>query len=152
MMNRKYKNILVPYDGSKHSQKALEMAVDMGSMFGSTLYVVNVADLSTVSPPGWNLSQGTRKTISQITKSVKNTSELQLKKIQEKYRDSGVPMKEFVLEGNAVDKLLKFAQDKEIDLIIIGSRGLSGISKIMTLGSTSRKISEMAKCPVTIVH
>ncbi|MDE1725573.1 MAG: universal stress protein [Thaumarchaeota archaeon] len=151
-MNGKYKNIMIPYDSSKHSQKALEMAVGMGAMFGSTLYLVNVVDLSTVSPPGWGLSQGTRKTISQITKSVKNTSELQLKKTQQKYSDSGVSMKEFVLEGHVVDKLLKFAQDKDIDLIIIGSRGLSGISKIMTLGSTSRKISELAKCPVTIVH
>ena len=143
---------MVPYDGSKYSQKALEMAVDLGNTLGATLYVVNVTDVSAVNPPGWSLSQGTRKTMVQIKKSVRNSSELQLKKIHQKYKNFNVIMKEVVLEGNVVDKLLKFAQGKNINIIIIGSKGLSGISKIMTLGSTSRKIAEMAKCPVIIVR
>src|SRR5579883_2634614 len=143
---------MVPYDGSKYSQKALEMAVDLGNTLGATLYVVNVTDVSAVNPPGWSLSQGTRKTMVQIKKSVRNSSKLQLKKIHQKYKNFNVIMKEVVLEGNVVDKLLKFAQGKNINIIIIGSKGLSGISKIMTLGSTSRKIAEMAKCPVIIVR
>jgi nucleotide-binding universal stress UspA family protein len=151
-MNKQFSRILVPYDGSKYSQKALETAINIGKAFDSLIYLVNVIEISTVSPPGWNFSQGTRKSIDQIRNSIKTSTELQLHKIHKKYKDSGVTIKEFILEGNVVDKLLKFAHDKDVDLIIIGSKGISGISKIMTLGSTSRKISELAKCPVIMVR
>lgn len=151
-MSKQFSRILVPHDGSKYSQKALDMAIDIASAFDSSIYLVNVIEVSTVSPPGWSLSQDTRKTIEQIRNSVKSSAESQLQKIRKRYKDSGIIIKEFVLEGSVADKLLKFSYDKGIDLIGIGSRGLSGISKIMTLGSTSRKISELAKCPVIIVR
>lgn len=151
-MAKPYNNILVPYDGSTYSQKALKMAVNMTRAFDSSLYLVNVIDVSAVSPPGKIHSKETRKTLDQIRDSVKTSVESYLQKIQKEYGDSGVIVKGFVLEGDVTGKLLKFTQDYKIDLVIIGSKGLSGVSKIMTLGSTSRKISELAKCPVVIVR
>ena len=151
-MSKLYNNILVPYDGSVHSQKALKMAVHMASTFDSSLYLVNVIDVSAVSPPGQIHSKNTRKTLDQIKSTVKTSIESYLQKIQKDYEDSGVIVKGFVLEGEITGKLLKFTQDHDIDLVIIGSKGLSGVSKIKTLGSVSRKISELAKCPVIIVR
>lgn len=151
-MSKPYDNILVPYDGSKYCQKALKMAVKMAKAFDSSLYLVNVIDVSSVTPPGKIRSKETQKTLDQIKNSVKNSVESYLQKIQNEYDDSGVIIKGFVIEGDIAGKLLKFIQDRDINLVIIGSRGLSGISKIMTLGSVSRKISELAKCPVVIVR
>ena len=151
-MSKSYSNILVPYDGSVYSQKALKMAVNMASAFDSALHLVNVIDVSAVSPPGQIHSKNTRKTLDQIKNTVKTSVELYLQKIQKDYGDSGVIVKGFVLEGDITGKLLKFTQDHDIDLVIIGSKGLSGVSKIKTLGSVSRKISELAKCPVIIVR
>ena len=151
-MSKLYSNILVPYDGSKHSQKALKMAFEMAKAFDSSLNLVNVINVSSVSPPGKIRSKDTRKTLDQIKSSVKTSVETYLQKIQKDYGDSGVIVKGFVLEGDVTGKLLKFIQDYDIDLAIIGSRGLSGVSKIMSLGSISRKISELAKCPVVIVR
>ena len=151
-MSKLYSNILVPYDGSTYSQKALKMAVNMASEFESSLYLVNIIDVSAVSPPGQIHSKNTRKTLDQIKSTVKTSIESYLQKIQKDYEDSGVIVKGFVLEGDITEKLLKFTQDHDIDLVIIGSKGLSGVSKIKTLGSVSRKISELAKCPVIIVR
>lgn len=151
-MNKAYSNILVPYDSSKYSQKALKMAFEMASAFNSSLYLVNVIEISSVSPPGKIRSKNTQKTLDQIKNSVKTSVEAYLQKIQEDYGNSGIIVKGFVLEGDVSGKLLKFIQDRNIDLVIIGSKGLSGVSKIMTLGSVSRKISELAKCPVVIVR
>lgn len=152
-MNKPYSNILVPYDGSKYSQKALKMAFEIAKTFDSSLNLVNVIDISAVSPPGKIRSKDTQKTLDQIKRSVKTSVESYLQKIQkDHHEDSGVIVKGFVLEGDVTGKLLKFIQDRNIDLVIIGSRGLSGVSKIMTLGSVSRKISELAKCPVVIVR
>lgn len=151
-MSKTYGNILVPYDGSTYSQKALKTAFNMASAFDSTLFLVNVIDVSTVSPPGKIHSKKSRKTLDQIKNSLKDSVESYLQKIQKEYGDSGVIVKGFILEGDVTGKLLKFIQDKDIDLVIIGSKGLSGVSKIITLGSISRKVSELAGCPVIIVR
>lgn len=151
-MSKPYQNILVPYDGSTYSQKALKMSIEMARAFESLVYLVNVVDVTTVSPPGQIHSKETRKTLDQIKNSIKNSVESYLLKIQKDQKDSGAVIKGFVLEGDVTGKLLKFIQDNDIDLVIIGSKGLSGISKIKTLGSVSRKVSELAKCPVVIVR
>lgn len=151
-MSKSYHSILVPYDGSTHSQKALKFAIDIANAFDSPIHLVNVLDVSAVSPPGKILSQGARKTLDQIKNSIRASTEAHLQKVQNDYKNSGAVIKKAVLDGDIVGKLLKFAQDNNIDMIIIGSRGRSGISKIMTLGSTSRRISEMASCPVVIVR
>ncbi|HIH68396.1 MAG TPA: universal stress protein, partial [Candidatus Nitrosotenuis sp.] len=53
---------------------------------------------------------------------------------------------------NIVEQILKIAKKKSIDIIVIGSQGLQGIGKIRTLGSISRKVSELAHCPVLIIR
>ncbi len=57
-----------------------------------------------------------------------------------------------VLEGSTANELLKSIKENRIDLVVIGSQGLSGLSRIKALGSVSRKISELADCPVMIVR
>jgi len=151
-MGKPYRNILVPYDGSKYSQKALKCAVEIAKAFDSSVHLVNVIDVSAVSPPGKVFSKGTQKSLRQIKTSVKTSVELHLKEIQENYESSGITMKTSVLDGEITEILLKFIHDHNIDLVIIGSKGLSGLSKIVTLGSVSRKISELSNCPVVIVR
>ena len=50
------------------------------------------------------------------------------------------------------DKIIEFANGENMDLIIMGNVGLRGISRIKALGSVSRRVSEMASCPVLLVH
>ena len=57
-----------------------------------------------------------------------------------------------VIKGQTIEAILDYSIAKKIDLIIIGSQGLRGIVKLKALGSTSRKISELSKCPVMLVH
>lgn len=57
-----------------------------------------------------------------------------------------------IIDGNIAEEILKTAKQKLVDLIVIGSQGLHGISRIKTLGSVSRKVSELADCVVLIVR
>ena len=50
------------------------------------------------------------------------------------------------------EKIVEFAEKENVDLIVIGNIGLSGLSKVKALGSVSRSVSESASCPVLIVH
>jgi nucleotide-binding universal stress UspA family protein len=58
-----------------------------------------------------------------------------------------------VSQGNSVsDTIIKFANKEKANLIVVGNIGLSGTSKLKTLGSVSRSIAEKSSCPVLIVH
>jgi nucleotide-binding universal stress UspA family protein len=54
--------------------------------------------------------------------------------------------------GYPPEKIIEFAKNEQVDLIVIGSVGLSELSKVKALGSVSRSVSERAICPVLIVH
>jgi nucleotide-binding universal stress UspA family protein len=55
-----------------------------------------------------------------------------------------------VLRGDPADMIIEFAKDKQMDIIILGSRGFRGI-KGRLLGSVSRKVSHASKCSCLIV-
>jgi nucleotide-binding universal stress UspA family protein len=153
---KKYKKILVPYDGSKYSKEALNEASEIAKKFGSTLYLLMVVDVSAVKPPGMLLGimmeKRLKKWSTQLLESVKSKADKMLESEMQSCRKMGVETYYEIQTGNAVDSILKFASRQEIDLIVIGSRGLSGIGKIMALGSVSRKVSEESICPVMIVR
>jgi nucleotide-binding universal stress UspA family protein len=50
------------------------------------------------------------------------------------------------------DTIIRIAEKEHVDLIVIGNVGRSGISKLKSLGSVSRGVSERAPCPVMITH
>jgi nucleotide-binding universal stress UspA family protein len=54
-------------------------------------------------------------------------------------------------EGNAAEKILQLAKDKEVDTIVVGNKGLN-IAEELLEGSVSHKISHHAKCSVVIVR
>jgi nucleotide-binding universal stress UspA family protein len=76
-----------------------------------------------------------------------------LEEVKKKYKSSGVKLRTQVLVGPPVDKIVEFADRHKVDLIVMGSRGLKGISRfIRGLGSVSRNVSEKVKCTVMIVR
>ena len=72
---------------------------------------------------------------------------------KEKYSKYGFPIEIFITTGIPTDKIIEYATDKKVDLIVIGSIGVTGISKFFKgLGSVSRNVSEKVSCPVLIVR
>ncbi len=146
------RKILVPYDGSALSKKALELGKDIARNFNADL------NLLTVIPLFYPMSQTsiyTGSTIDsyyKIIKTLKTKGEDEIKKVAQKCQESGVKISYKVLEGDVSYTILKHAKKFKPDLIIMGSRRLQGLGVIKRLGSTARYISEHATCPVTIVH
>ncbi len=151
MANKTYKNILVPFDNSKISHKALKVAKILSKSFDSTLHIVMVVDISNVASPGMIRSKDT-KSLEQIRASVKQSVRAIIKQKEEECSAEKIKVKVLVVEGTIVNEILKSIKENNIDLVVIGSRGLSGLSKMMALGSVSRKISEIADCPVMVIR
>jgi nucleotide-binding universal stress UspA family protein len=72
---------------------------------------------------------------------------------KDEFKDAGINNVESrVSIGNPVKLILALASTEKVNLIVIGSVGLSGMARLKAVGSVSRGVSERAKCPVLIVH
>ena len=150
-----YKKIMVPYDGSKFSQNALEIAIKISKKFSASLYLVTIIDVSSVNPPGALLGSQKKvikKSMDVIKSAVTHKAKKMLLEKVSVCKKNKVNTHYEIQEGAPSDSILKLIKKLDIDLIIIGSHGLSGFSKIKALGSVSRRISELASCPVLISH
>ena len=147
--------ILVPYDGSKYSNQALSKAIEIAKKNKSKIDVISVINVDYIRPPGALLgmmSSSSIDAIKKITASAKKETSQMLASQVSKCRAKGIKSESKVLSGNTAEEILKYAKQKKTTLIVIGSQGLHGIQKIRVLGSISRKVSELANCPVLIVR
>ena len=162
-----YKKILVPYDTSKPSEIALEHAITiakMSAMYSNTtidvivLHVVQEMPVPTTF--GINLFKskqtGDMITLEQylkdITLEIKKDAENMLEEKIGKYRNiENITIQTQVLIGKPPDEIIKFANNEKIDIIIIETTGMRGLSKIVA-GSVARNVSEKAKCTVMLVR
>ena len=166
-----YKRILVPIDGSKPSDKALDHAINIvksisngtrsgkNDRAGVTILFV-IPDLPV--PLAFETPMKSLKTgevisfsdyIIEMHESMKIKAVEMLTKKKKQYESQGISIIiKVIVGGSPSDKILELAEDEKVDLIVVGNVGLSGISRVKTLGSVSRSISERAKCPVLIVH
>jgi len=57
-----------------------------------------------------------------------------------------------VIIGDPSDEIVKFTNDEKVDLIIMGTTGLTGIKKIIAIGSVARNVTEKSACPVMLIR
>ena len=155
MASKILSRILVPYDDSKYSKNALDKAIEISKKELSHIDIISVINVDYIQPPGSLLgivSESSVNAIKRLTDSAKKETAQMLASQVSKCRIKGIKADSKMVSGNIADEILKFAKQKKITLIVIGSQGLHGIKKIKALGSTSRKVSEFASCPVLIVR
>lgn len=182
-----YNKILVPYDGSRPSENALQQAIRIvndllkcgsetpDSMQGIQVILLHVVEEIHISIPNLYLSlritagkpvkeflkevyEEMRKEASKMLDDAKKRIESSVKinsdKSGTKPSSVSVTVIPQVIVGNPVGVIIDTANNnkQKVDLIIIGSTGLKGISKVRVLGSVSRLVCENANCPVMFVH
>lgn len=145
------KNILLPFDGSPLSKKALELAKDIARNFNADLTLFTIIPI--YYPIGDSvLASSATVNYQQIIKALKQEAEKNVGKVVEKCREQGVKAQYKIVNDDVSNAIIKEAKRSRADLIIMGSRRMTGMSSIKRLGSTARHVSEHAPCPVTLVH
>ncbi len=145
-----FERILVPVDGSEHSLSALDFAVEMQKKFDSELMLLCVyrhhspldASMYMVKPADApeNLNDAMREYAKGVIEEAKvHAAELGAEK-----------PRGFVKSGPPARTIINFAEDKKVNLIVLGSRGLGDVEGFL-LGSVSHKVTSLARCPVLIV-
>lgn len=146
--------ILVPHDGYEMSDKALKYAIEIAKAMRMEiiiLRVIHVFDFSTI-PLSYRERENLRKKLKDADRETKKHAYNKLAKQLTACVSEGVKAKRMVMIGGPVERILAIAAQENPYMIVMGSRKLKGIGKLKILGSVARKVSENAKCPVTIVH
>lgn len=140
------KKILHPTDFSNNSQHALKYACAFASHFGSELHLVHViADLGMVTlPPVDGYLPA-----SYYEEARKRANE-ELEKLPGSYLSTEIKVVKKAMEGTVFPEIIQYAQDENIDLLVVGTHGYTGLSHLL-LGSVAEKIVRRSPCPVLTV-
>lgn len=158
-----YRRIVVPYDGSERSKRALKHAVQLAhSKEKSTeITVLHVVEKIILPPSFSHEAIRSPKTgemidrdtvLKEVYHNLRKKAQTMLDGAIQNMKPHGVTLRSKVMYGNPPECILEFSKNYKADLIVIGNIGLSGIAKLKALGSVSRSVSERASCPVLIVH
>lgn len=171
-----FSRILVPYDSSAASDKALANAFEIAKMsqeshrrakHGDVIHVMLLQVIpeipvphSFIESPLRKLSEKTgepitiREYLKEVYQEMKASAIKILDQKAKKYMINieNIKIQPKVTIGLPADKIIEMAEEEKVDLIVIGTIGLKGVSKIKALGSVARNVSERAKCPVLLVR
>ena len=152
-----FKKILVPLDGSEHSLRALEIAVQIAKGFDGKITLINVYSVNvqpifmpeptTLTTPGVPIL--TPADFSKVVEAARKIAGSILTDGEKRVEAEGVKVEKLLKEGHTVEEILKTARESKFDLIVIGARGVSKIRE-MLLGSVSDGVIRNAPCPVLV--
>ena len=141
-----FRNILVPYDGSKNSSRAFKIAIDMAKKYDSK--IIGITCIDVIYRGQWYYDSDyyadkIKKQKEIVRKSVAN--------LEKSAKKEGIDFTFEVFQSRSVvEKIITFAKTKKIDLIVMGSHGRTGFDKVL-LGSVANGVAQRVKCHVMIV-
>lgn len=141
------KNILVATDGSRYSEKAAIKAIGIAKRSGSHLTVVSVVPSESISPLDIVHSEMRRELIAEKEQKAAQCHIDGIRGLAEK---EGVGIASLILEGRPYEAIVNTAEEKRIDLIVIGSHGKTGLEKLL-MGSVAERVIVLSRCAVLVV-
>ncbi|QQR91696.1 MAG: universal stress protein [Myxococcales bacterium] len=139
------KTILCPVDFSAVSDKALSYAIGFAKELDAEVHVIHVYNV-----PVYALPEGAVTLGPEIVAKVMESSHQAVNDLISKHKDSGVTIKSKLKEGNAHEAILDEAQSIKADLIVMGTRGRSGLPRLL-IGSVAERIIRSSHIPVLTV-
>ncbi|MBI2579246.1 MAG: universal stress protein [Candidatus Aenigmarchaeota archaeon] len=133
--------ILVPTDGSVFSRKASKLAIDIAKAAGAEVVAVHVIE---VKPP--KLLEG-----ADIEKLKSKQADVCFRDFEEEAKKSGVAFDSRMLVSRSVSKtIIEYIDAESPDIVVMGSKGLTGLKKIM-MGSVTTAVLEKTAVPLLVV-
>ena len=140
-MRENYKNILVAVDGSHQANQAIQEAIEISKRNQASLFVVHAKDVAQLYGTAYIMPAVLEEAEKQSTEILDEAGKLIGDKVEYKaFQVSGSPKKEIV----------DFAEENDIDLIVMGSTGKGAIDRVL-VGSTASYVVNHAPCNVMVV-
>jgi nucleotide-binding universal stress UspA family protein len=154
MLTKPFQKILVGIDGSDKSLEAADYSITLAKNMGAQLIILNVLETEPWYYGEKAYEWASPEELDKVYESEKTKIQKILDDIKQKAKLASIPSETEILmiprTEDAVKPIVKYAEDKEIDLIVVGTRGRTGIKK-MLLGSVASGVVTYAHCPVIVV-
>lgn len=137
-------NIVIATDGSKNSQKAISHGIEIAKLSGAIVHALYVVNTSSTISENWTAGKET------IYNIMKDDGQKAVSKVKTIGIDSGVEVREVILEGYPSSEIIYFAENNNIDLIVMGTLGATGLERFL-MGSVAEKVVRSSKVPVLVV-
>lgn len=137
-----YDKILIATDGSENNRAAVEEALQIGRVCGSTVIAAYVMDISVFESASVDVAVRDTWTI------IQREADAALAYVRTSAE--GVDLETVTLEGKPAAEITRFAAENNIDLIVIGTRGKHGFERLL-LGSVAEQVVRFAPCKVLVV-
>jgi len=140
------KHVLVPIDGSDQARHALTHALEeMSDVRITLLHVINPVEA------GFGAQAGIPSYSEEWYEAAKEEAEELLDVTTERCHEAGVAVETDTAVGKAARTIAEYAEDHEVDQVVIGSHGREGVSRIL-LGSVAETVVRRSPVPVTVVR
>jgi nucleotide-binding universal stress UspA family protein len=145
MTSEFYRNILIATDGSKNTQRAISYGIEIAKLSGATIHALYVVDTSSFSSipmdAGWEAMYAI----------LRGEGEKAVFEVKELGEAAGTEVREVILEGHPSSEIINFADNNNIDLIVMGTLGKTGLDRFL-MGSVAEKVVRNSKVPVLVVR
>ncbi|MBI5049599.1 MAG: universal stress protein [Nitrospirae bacterium] len=135
-----WNRILLTTDGSKYSEAAARKAIDFTKSYRGELKVISVVDVPS------ELYAESPKTVEDLISKAK----VYVEDVKKKAGAAGIKTETFVREGEAYQKITDLAREQNVNTIVIGSHGRTGLKRLL-MGSVAEKVIGYTPCPVLVV-
>jgi nucleotide-binding universal stress UspA family protein len=153
-----FRKILVPLDGSEHSDRALATALQIAKNFNSEITLLHVYSVTvtpvvipeptTLNPTGVPIA--TSAEVSKMVDAARDEGKKILLDGEQKVRAENLPVETSLREGNSPQEIVKVAKEGQFDLIVIGARGIHRLRDLL-MGSVTEGVVKHASCSVLVV-
>jgi nucleotide-binding universal stress UspA family protein len=140
-----YDDILVPTDGSAGTDDALTHALKVAEGRGARLHALSVVDRRVYL-------SADRDQQDAILESLTESAEEAVTAVRDRATEAGVETTTAVRDGVPHSEILRYADEEDVDLIVIGTHGRTGRDKLVNMGSVTERVVENATQPVLVVN
>jgi nucleotide-binding universal stress UspA family protein len=149
------KKILVPIDGSDASSKAANYAIHIAKLENAELIVINIKeDVRQGGAIGLQAKYGNVDLVQAFKKSMTESARQWINPVEEAAKRNGIRIKSEILDQERTSKsgaIIKYAEKNNIDIIIIGAKGMSKFERLL-IGSITNSVVTHSTCPVLVVR
>jgi len=145
-----YSKILVALDGSENATKALQTAITLSLRCEAALVLFHALQIR-VLRPDYEVAMVTSNARQLYSKLAREQAEDIMQKALRAATEAGLDaVRSLIKEGRPAQTIVSVVKEENIELLVIGTRGLSGLREI-TMGSVAHKVTVASPCPVLVV-
>ena len=140
-----YERVLVPTDGSEYAEEAADTGFELAGALNASVFIISVIE---PGPLGDVRLPGDAGSAREVFEDRANTF---VERVADRARERDLPVSTVVRQGVPVTEILAYADEIDADLIVIGTRGRGGVSRMM-LGSVADRVIRYGDVDVLVVE